>query len=63
MKVMTRIYLVINVEDEGPARIEKAFTSREKAEQYKLELEDEFKDNIRFQYKFWHYEIEELEVN
>ena len=53
----------MNVEDEGTSQIEKAFTSLEKAEQYKLELEDDFKDNIRFQHKFWYYEIEELEVN
>lgn len=60
---MTKIYLVMNVEDEGTSQIEKAFTSLEKAEQYRLELEDDFKDNIRFQHKFWYYEIEELEVN
>ena len=53
----------MNVEDEGSTMIEKAFSTIEKAEQYKLKLEDDFKDNIRFQYKFWWYEIEELEVN
>ena len=60
---MNKIYLVMNVEDEGSTMIEKAFSTIEKAEQYKLKLEDDFKDNIRFQYKFWWYEIEELEVN
>ena len=60
---MNIVYLVMNVEDEGTSMIEKAFSTLEKAEQYKLELENDFKDNIRFQYKFWHYEIEELEVN
>jgi len=59
---MNKIYLVMNVEDEGGSRIEKAFTTLEKAEQYKLKLEDVFKNNIRFQHKFWWYEIEELEV-
>ena len=59
---MNKIYLVMNVEDEVGSTIEKAFTILEKAEQYKSELEDKFKDNIRFQHKFWWYEIEELEV-
>ena len=60
---MNKIYLVMNVEDEGSSMIEKAFSTKEKAEQYKLKLEDDFKDNIRFKHKFWWYEIEELEVN
>jgi hypothetical protein len=60
---MNKIYLVMNVEDEGDSMIEKAFSTREKAEQYKLELENDFKDEIRFQHKFWYYEIEELEIN
>jgi len=59
---MSKVYLVMNVEDEGGSMIEKAFTTLEKAEQYKLKLEDVFKNNIRFQHKFWWYEIEELEV-
>jgi len=59
---MSKVYLVMNVEDEGDSMIEKAFTTLEKAEQYKLKLEDVFKNNIRFQHKFWWYEIEELEV-
>ena len=60
---MEKVYLVMNIEDEGGSMIEKAFSTREKAEQYKLELENDFKDDIRFQYKFWYYEIEELEIN
>ena len=59
---MNKIYLVMNVEDEGSTMVEKAFSTLEKAEKYKLELEDHFKDNIRFKHKFWYYEIEVLEV-
>ena len=60
---MNKVYLVMYVEDEGSSYIESAFNTLEKAEQYKLELEDGFKDNIRFQHEFWYYEIKELEVN
>ena len=59
---MSKVYLVMNVEDEGGSMIEKAFTTLEKAEQYKLKLEDIFKNNIRFQHEFWYYEIKELEI-
>ena len=59
---MSKVYLVMNVEDEGGSMIEKAFTTLEKAEQYKLKLEDVFKNNIRFQHEFWYYEIKELEI-
>jgi uncharacterized protein YcfL len=57
-----KVYVVMNVKDEGTSMIEKVFSTLEKAEQYKLELENKFKDEIRFQYKFWYYEIETLEV-
>jgi len=59
---MNKIYLVIQViiVENFPQQIEKAFTSLEKAEQYKSELEDKFKDDIRFNNLC--YEIEELEV-
>ena len=52
----------MNCEDEGDRMIEKAFSTPEKAEHYKLELENDFKDEIRFQHKFWYYEIDILEV-
>jgi hypothetical protein len=60
---MEKVYLVMNVEDEVGSTIEKAFSTREKAEQYKSELEDKFEDDIRFNWNFWYYEIEELEIN
>jgi hypothetical protein len=59
---MNKVYLVMNVENGVGSMIEKAFTTLEKAEQYKLKLEDEFKDSIIFKHKSWWYEIEELEI-
>lgn len=59
-----KIYLVNRENDsEHPwTDMEKAFTTLEKAKKYKEELEEQHKDDIRFQYKFWTYEIEEIEV-
>jgi hypothetical protein len=62
MDLKDKIYLVIQVRivDNWPKEIEKAFSTREKAEQYKSELEDDFKCSIKF--NIFYYEIEELEV-
>jgi hypothetical protein len=61
-----KIYLVQYITQDNSGydveRIEKAFSTLEKAEAYKLELETFHKDNIRFQYNYWWYEIKELEV-
>jgi len=62
-RIMNKIYLVMNVEDEVGSTIEKAFSTLEKAEQYIVDLKNKLKDNIRFQHEFWYYEIKELEIN
>ena len=62
-----KVYIVQHVSENQYScydvfRTEKAFTTLEKAEAYKLQLETEHKDNVRFQHNFWWYNIEELEI-
>lgn len=59
-----KVYLV-NREESGEyatASIEKAFSSLEKAQLYKTELKEKYKNNLSFQYGSFWFDIEELEV-
>jgi hypothetical protein len=59
-----KVYLV-NREDQGEYAITttlKAFSTLEKAQAYVVELNEKNKDNLSFQYKFFYFEIEEMEV-
>jgi hypothetical protein len=59
-----KIYLVTK-EDTGEYNFTttlKAFSTLEKAQTYKAELEEKYKDNISFKYYHIYFEIEEMEV-
>ena len=61
-----KAYIVYNVSDDSygfeKKDIEKVFTTIEKAESYKTQLEDNYKDDVKFQHNFWWYEIATIEI-
>ncbi len=61
----TKIYLV-NREDAGEGfaitTSLKVFSTLEKAQAYVTELNEKYKDSLSFQYRHFHFEIEEMEV-
>jgi uncharacterized protein YcfL len=61
-----KAYIVYYVSDDSygfeKKIIEKVFTTVEKAEQHKTELEHKHKDDIKFNHGFWWYEIDTIEV-
>lgn len=59
-----KVYLV-NREDNGEynySTIIKIFSTLEKAQAYKIELEEKYKDSILFKHCRFYFDIEELEV-
>lgn len=60
-----KVYLVNRVDtgEYTTTEILKAFSTLEKAQVYVVELNDIWKDSLSFQYKYFCFEIEELEVD
>jgi hypothetical protein len=59
-----KVYLVSREDsgDYGSTTLMKVFSTPEKAQAYKGELAEKYKDNLSFQYRHFCFEIEEIEV-